>query len=137
MKFHGFDAEQARSFAATWLSAWTGNRPEHLVSFYTEDAFYSDPAIPAGIRGRQALLAYFTKLLGQNPDWVWTHRGSIPMNDGFLNQWHASIPVGGRTLEAVGVCSVQLREGLIYSNQVFFDRTELLEAIRALRRGSA
>jgi hypothetical protein len=37
----------------------------------------------------------------------------------------------------VGVCSVQLREGLIYSNQVFFDRTELLEAIRALRRGSA
>jgi hypothetical protein len=66
---------------------------------------------------------------------VWRHQGSVPIRDGFLNQWHATIPVGDRTIEAVGVCTVQLRGGRIYSNRVFFDRTALLAAIRASRAG--
>ena len=133
MQFAGMNSEEARAFAEKWLPAWTGNQPERLASFYTDDALYSDPAIPKGVQGRSALLAYFTKLLSLNPAWVWSHRGSIPIRDGFLNQWHATIPVGDRAVEAVGVCTVQLREGRIYSNQVFFDRSELLEAIRVAR----
>jgi hypothetical protein len=85
------------------------------------------------VRGRPSLLAYFGKLLAANPAWVWRHEGSIPMQDGFLNQWHATIPVGEHTLAAVGVCTVQLRDGRIYANRVFFDRSALLEAIRELR----
>jgi hypothetical protein len=127
----GLDAVAALEFAERWLPAWSGNRPELLVSFYTDDAFYSDPAIPTGVSGRDALLAYFRRLLGHNPDWVWTHRGSIPIADGFLNKWHAVIPVGARTVEADGVCTVQLRDGRIYSNEVFFDRSELLAALAA------
>lgn len=133
MQFNGIDTREAASFAAKWLPAWTGNDPERLVSFYTSDAFYSDPAIPAGVHGRNALLAYFERLLSQNPSWVWRHEGSIPMLDGFLNQWHATIPVGASVVEATGVCTVQLRDGRIYSNQVFFDRSELLGAIRSSR----
>ena len=129
MHFHGMNADDARAFAENWLPAWTGNRPELLASFYTLDAVYSDPAIPKGARGREALLAYFSKLLARNPEWVWVHRGSIPMQDGFLNLWHASIPVGERTVEAEGACTVQLRDGLIYANHVFFDRSELLHAL--------
>ena len=125
--------DQARVFAAEWLPAWTGNEPERLVAFYTHDAFYSDPAIREGVRGRNAILAYFKKLLSRYPNWVWTHSGSIPMADGFLNKWHASIPVGDDTLEVDGVCTVQLRDGHIYSNEVFFDRTELLEAFENAR----
>lgn len=117
------DAAAARAFAERWLPAWSGNRPELLASFYSEDAFYADPAVPAGVRGREQLLAYFRKLLGRNPDWVWTHRGSIPIADGFLNKWHATIPTGAGTVEIDGVCTVQLRDGLIYSNEVFFDRS--------------
>ena len=128
MELRALDAGEARRFAEAWLPAWTGNRPEHLVSFYSDDVFYCDPAIPLGVRGREALLAYFTKLLARYPAWVWTQRGSIPLEDGFLNLWHASIPVGERKLELDGVCTVQLREGQIYSNQVFFDRTELLRS---------
>jgi hypothetical protein len=134
MKVDALDAREARDFAERWLPAWTGNRPALLASFYSEDAFYCDPAIPQGVHGRPRLEAYFTKLLAHNPDWVWTHRGSLPLADGFLNLWHASIPVGPRRIEVDGVCSVQLREGLIYANQVFFDRSELLAAIAALRR---
>jgi hypothetical protein len=135
MKFEGMDAAEARAFAERWLPAWSGNRPELLASFYADDTFYSDPVIPAGVRGREALLAYFRRLLGRNPSWVWTHRGSLPLEGGFLNLWHASIPVGERVLELDGVCTVQLRGGLIASNQVFFDRSEWLAALAAPKQG--
>ena len=52
-----------------------------------------------------------------------------PLADGFLNEWHASVPVGDAKVEIDGVCTVQLRGGLIYRNEVFFDRTELLAAL--------
>ena len=133
MHFAGLDETAARTFAEHWLPAWSGNRPELLTSFYSDDAFYSDPGIPEGVRGRDALLRYFTRLLARNPRWVWTHRRSIPLVDGFLNYWHAQVPVGDRTLEIDGVCVVQLRDGKIYSNEVFFDRSELLAAIAAAR----
>jgi hypothetical protein len=128
------DADAARRFAERWLPAWTGNRPELLASFYTDDAFYADPAIPRGVRGREALLAYFRKLLGRNPDWVWTHSGSTPLADGFLNRWHAVVPVGAGRVELDGVCTVQLRGDRIYANEVFFDRSPLLAALAAAER---
>jgi hypothetical protein len=131
MQFTGSSEREARDFAERWLPAWTGNQPERLVAFYTEDAFYSDPAVPAGMRGRAALLAYFGRLLALNSSWVWRQRGSLAIPDGFLNLWHATIPVADRVFEADGVCTVQLRDGRIYSNQVFFDRSELLDALRA------
>ena len=33
MDFDGYDAQHACAFAETWLPAWSGNRPEHLLSF--------------------------------------------------------------------------------------------------------
>src|SRR5262245_47495413 len=132
--FQGLGDKGAREFNDIWLPAWTGNRPEYLVSFYTEDAFYADPGMWPGIRGQRQLLAYFTKLLARFPDWTWTMRGSQPLKDGFLNGWHASIPIGPKTIEIDGVCSVQLRHGLIYRNVVYFDRSELLAAMGKLGR---
>lgn len=130
MTFEGYTTEEARRFAERWLPGWSGNRPEYLASFYTDDATYSDPSIPGGTRGKAELIQWFRKLLGNNPDWVWTHRGSNPLKDGFLNEWHASIPVGDQRVEVDGVCIVQLRDGLIYNNTVWFDMTELVAAIR-------
>ena len=95
MTFQGLDGKSAREFNDVWLPAWTGNRPDFLASFYTEDAFYADPSIWPGLRGQRALLAYFTKILARFPDWKWTQRGTQPLKDGFLNGWHASIPIGG------------------------------------------
>ncbi len=127
----------ARSFAEQWLPAWTGNDPELLASFYSDDAFYLDPGLPSGVKGKPALLAYFRKLLSYNPHWIWSHLEGIAMEDGFLNKWRAAIPVGDRTLEIVGVCSVQFdAAGKIRRNEVYFDRSPLLLEI-AKQRGKA
>jgi hypothetical protein len=127
-------AAEARAFAERWLPAWSGNNPELLASFYSEDAFYLDGGVPNGIQGKPALLAYFRKLLAQNPDWVWTQLEGIPLEGGFLNKWQALIPVGAKTLRIVGVCFVQLdAAGKIRRNEVYFDRSELLAEIAKLR----
>lgn len=123
-------ATEAQDFAERWLPAWTGNEPDRLVAFYADDAFYLDPGVPGGLQGRAALLAYFTKLLANNPAWVWEQVEGIPMQDGFLNKWHALIPVGDAEIEVEGVCLVQLDDdGLIIRNEVYFDRTLLLKKI--------
>jgi hypothetical protein len=122
-----FTAEEARTFAEKWLPAWTGNNPGMLAGFYSDDAFYLDPAVPQGVKGKEALIKYFTKLLSFNPDWVWTQIEGIPLEDGFLNKWLAKIPVGDKVLEIAGVCFVQINdEGKIYRNEVYFDRSPLL-----------
>ncbi|AWV05802.1 YybH family protein [Marilutibacter maris] len=127
---------EARQFAEAWLPAWSGNDPERLAGFYSEDAFYLDPGVPQGIAGKPALLAYFRKLLAYNPDWVWSQIEGIPLEDGFLNKWRADIPVGAKTLQIVGVCFVQLdAAGKIRRNEVYFDRSELLAEIARQRGG--
>ena len=129
-------SDEARAFASKWLPAWTGNNPELLADFYSEDAFYCDPAIPEGIRGKSALLGYFRKLLAKFPDWIWTQIEAIPMEDGFLNKWNAAIPVGNTTLNIIGVCFVQFNAtGKIRRNEVYFDRYDLLEAMKRIREG--
>ena len=120
---------QAAAFAEKWLPAWTGNEPERLVSFYAPRAFYRDPAVPDGIRGREAILDYFRVLLARFPDWVWGQAEATPMQGGFLNHWWARVPVQSRTLELHGVCTVVFEGGLIVRNEVFFDRTELLAVL--------
>ena len=129
--------DEARVFAARWLPMWSGNRPAELASFYADDAFYSDPAVPDGIEGREALLAYFRRLLARFPDWQWRQTGATPLEGGFLNHWEATVPISGRdtAVRCVGVCTVELRDGLITRNRVYFDRTELLAALAATSDG--
>ena len=122
--------EQAKEFASRWLPAWTGNDPDQLLKFYSNDTFYLDPAVPEGIHGKQKLKKYFSKLLARNPAWVWTQIEGIPMEGGFLNKWLAKIPVGRTTIECVGVCFVQFNAaGLICRNEVYFDRSNLIQEL--------
>ncbi len=121
-----FSREEAKIFSEKWLPAWTGNRPEYLASFYCENAFYSDPGIPQGVEGRKNIVEYFKKLLAKNPDWVWTQREAIPMENGFINLWTAKIYLNNVIVTCEGLCFVQLdRDGLIYRNEVYFDRSLL------------
>jgi hypothetical protein len=122
--------DEAKAFASEWLPAWTGNDPPRLAAFYTDDIFYSDPSIPDGLSGKSALIQYLSKLLANNPDWTWTHTGSLPLEDGFLNKWRLDAPVGDRVIICQGVCTVQLRGKLIYRNETYFDMSRLVGAIQ-------
>ncbi len=129
--------EDAKKFASKWLPAWTGNKPEELADYYSDNCFYMDAGIPDGAKGKAELTTYFRKLLAQNPDWVWTQIEAIPMEEGFLNKWLAKIPVGKKVIECIGVCFVQFNEqGKIKRNEVFFDRTELISEIYKLQNDS-
>jgi SnoaL-like domain len=105
----------------SWLSSWTGNHPERLIEFYTDDAFYMDPAVPNGLRGRVALLTYFSKLLKKNPNWVWKRVDLFPLQDGFILKWKATIPLNGEVVECVGMDLVELKDHKISRNEVYFD----------------
>ena len=129
--------EEAKKFASTWLPAWTGNKPEALAEYYSDDCFYMDAGIPDGAQGKTELIRYFRKLLSQNPDWIWTQVEAIPMEDGFLNKWLAKIPVGKKIIECIGVCFVQFdNQGKIRRNEVYFDRTELVKEIYKLKKNA-
>jgi hypothetical protein len=122
--------DEARRFAARWLPAWSGNDPRKLASFYTDDLFYSDPTIPEGVTGKESFICYLSKLLVNNPDWVWTHESAIPLESGFLNKWKLDAPVGDRVVTCRGVCTVQMTGELIHRNEVYFDTLHLIAAIR-------
>lgn len=123
-------------FCKNWLSAWTGNRPIILREFYTENAFYRDPAKPNGIQGKE-LLPYFEKLLRLNPSWIWEVSEILPTSSGFCLKWKASIPVGKKTVQETGMDIVELENGKIKRNEVYFDRAALFEAMSKTPRTTA
>jgi len=130
--------EEAREFTDRWLPCWTGNKPEKLLAFYADDAFFLDPGRPAGIQGKDQLTVYFTKVLGHNPTWVWTQIEPIPIEGGFMNRLEARIPVGEKTVECSALCFMQFNEqGKIRRNEIYFDRTELIKEINKFRQSIA
>lgn len=121
--------ENLNEFCTNWLTSWTGNQPDLLLSFYTDDAFYSDPATRHGLKGHQLLLPYFSKLLKYNPDWKWKAIEIIETAKGFTLKWEASIPVGDKNIVEQGLDIVEMENGKISRNEVYFDRVAWLKAI--------
>ncbi len=116
-------------FCRQWLPAWTGNNPEALLQFYAKNARYLDPANPEGLKGHNELREYFSKLLSANPDWVWEVVEVFPTRQGFNLKWRATIPIGQKKIVEYGMDIVEINEGKITRNEVYFDRTRWLEAL--------
>lgn len=121
--------EELRELCERWLAAWTGNDPEGLLEFYGEDAFYRDPAVRKGLRGREQMREYFTRLLAANPSWTWEALEIIPTDRGCALKWHAKIPAGCEVVEEDGVDIVEIADGKITRNEVYFDRARLLKRV--------
>lgn len=116
-------------FITDWLKAWTGNQPDRLIQFYSDDALYADPAKPNGLNGKAELLPYFTKLLAANPNWVWTAEEIIPTENGCTLKWVAEIPVKNTSITLKGLDIVEIDKGTITRNEVYFDRTPWMKAL--------
>jgi ketosteroid isomerase-like protein len=125
--------EEARQFCEKWLPTWTGNRPQELSEFYAEDAFYSDPVQRSGLTGRAAILPYLEKLLKHNPEWIWTAEEIIETVKGFTLKWRAEIPVAGQSIVEYGLDIVEIVDGRIVRNEVYFDRVAMLAAMQGKR----
>ncbi len=119
------------SLAKAWLDAWTGNQPDRLLEFYTDDALYIDPANSDGLRGKDRIREYFVRLLDVYRDWTWRPIEVFPIENGMIVKWECTIHVGLETLHEKGVDIVELRDDKISRNEVYFDRTRLMEAVRA------
>jgi ketosteroid isomerase-like protein len=120
-------------FCRRWLAAWEGNKPEGLIQFYSDDALYVDPANKDGLRGRDRIFPYLKKLLAANPSWKWEVVQLFPTNLGFVVKWRATIPIGGETITEYGMDIVDVERGRITRNEVYFDRSHVLEALRELK----
>jgi len=116
-----------REFIESWLAAWTGGEAsvERLLSFYTPNARYDDPAV-ADLRGTEALRGYFTKLLRRYPAWRWEALEILPTESGCVLKWKATLDDRATT----GLDIVELRDGLIDRNEVYFDPSKLFSAKR-------
>jgi hypothetical protein len=112
-------------FTKKWLESWSGNRASLVLSFYSDDAFYRDPAMAAGISGKLNLGAYLEKLLRKNPEWVWEMVELYPTELGFVLKWKATIPTPDEVITEFGMDIVELKDGKITRNEVYFDATKL------------
>ncbi len=124
------ELKKAKEFCEQWLAAWTGNRPEYLISFYSDEAFYSDPYIPQGLKGKVQLLGYFRKLISINPNWKYEHIEIFPTKNGFTLKWKLSIPINNETVVDYGVDIVEISNDKIIRNEVYFDTARIMKAIK-------
>ena len=114
-----------------WLAAWSGNQPEELLKYYADDAFYRDPYLNQGVRGKDTIGKYFARLLAANPNWIWTREELWPNDKGFTLKWKAQIPLpSGETLVEYGMDVVELSGKKITRNEVYFDRVEWLKGMK-------
>jgi hypothetical protein len=125
--------EEILDFCGRWLRAWEGNSPEDLIGFYSDDALYVDPANKLGLKGRDQILPYFKKLLAANPNWKWELVELFPTDLGSVAKWKATIPVGTEVVTEYGMDIVEIQRGRIRRNEVYFDRSSILKALRKLK----
>jgi len=123
------DEKEIIEFCNPWLAAWTGNKPEKLIEFYSEEAFYLDPANPEGLKGQEDIFAYFKKLLAANPNWIWEVIEVYPTELGFVGKWKATIPIGTKMIIEHGMDIVEVENGKVKRNEVYFNISNLLSAL--------
>ena len=127
------EREEILDFCGRWLRAWQGDRPGDLIEFYSDDALYIDPANKKGLKGGGQILPYFKKLLAANPNWKWEPIEVFPTDLGFVAKWRATIPVGKEVITEYGMDIVEIERGKIRRNEVYFDRSSLLDTLRKLK----
>ncbi len=128
------DDKELRAFCEEWLAAWTGNNPDTLLSYYAENALYSDPAHRNGLQGHDEIRKYFVKLLDVYRDWRWTAIEVFPIKSGAIVKWECHIPSGLEEIHETGLDIVEIENGKITRNEVYFDRTRLVASIEKRRR---
>ncbi len=128
------DDTELLAFCTEWLAAWTGNDPETLVSYYDDNALYSDPAHREGLKGKEEIRKYFVKLLDVYRDWRWKPIEVFPISSGVIVKWECEICLPQETIHEIGLDIVEIDNNKITRNEVYFDRTRLVASIEKRHR---
>jgi ketosteroid isomerase-like protein len=125
------DNDEVLALSEKFLAAWNEQDVEKTVNCYTEDCLYLDPNTRGHVEGRDALRRYLTRLFEKwTMHWTLREFHSFGAEKGGAFLWHASLtPVaGGPTAEIDGMDFVQIEDGLLKRNEVYFDRMSLFAA---------
>ena len=123
--------KELENYCISWLKDWTGNKADKLINWYHDDAYYQDPAFPKGLKGHTQIFPYFKKLLELNPRWEWSLDEIYDTSKGFVLKWKAIIPIKDKILTEYGMDIVELKDGKIIRNEVYFDRVRWLNLLQS------
>ncbi|MGV8995576.1 MAG: YybH family protein [Parvibaculaceae bacterium] len=114
-------------FNARWLKAWSDKNVAELVMFYSQDTVYCDPSVPNGLKGREALRAYLTKLFESTPPMNYVPHETWATHNGYAGRWYCTIsmPDGSKTYMR-GFDLVVLKGNEITLNEVYVHPVEKL-----------
>lgn len=115
-------------FAARFAQAWQRPSPEALVELLQPNVVLRQPHQPP-IRGRDAALAEFRKLLEWLPRFHGEEFKSIADGDQVVIEWVMTVPLPGRAVRIPAVDRFTLRDGLAAERTVYFDQMKLVSAV--------
>ena len=101
------------------------------MELFHEDALYRDPARPGGVRGREDIGAYLEIFLARVSGWefsvvdFWQAEG-----ERIMLKWRVKMSIGARIVDEVGVMLLQLRDGLVWDCELYYDRSGWFEQLR-------
>lgn len=122
------DRRTMLNMADELLGAWNSHDVERVVSCYAADAEYRDPNTRGAVHGADAMRRYLTKLFAQwRMHWSVREAYLFDHQQGCTVLWRATFrrPIGEATVEIDGVDYVEVRDGRIARNDVYFDRALL------------
>jgi hypothetical protein len=95
----------AQSFSQKWIAAWNSHNLEDVLDFYSEDCIIESPLaaiiLPQShgrLAGKEAVRAYWTLGLKQNPDLEFKLLDFLP-GIGSLAIYYENVPGGKRAVE--------------------------------------
>lgn len=125
------DLQECQEFCVRWLHAWSTKNLAELLSFYTDDSYYQDPAKPEGITGSENLRRYFEKLFSLTPPWKWEVVETYPTSKGFVFKWKATFFQDPQPLVEYGMDIVEFLNDKISRNEVYFDRSRVFPPLQS------
>jgi steroid delta-isomerase-like uncharacterized protein len=133
----------ARDFADRWQKAWNSRDPDQVTALCTEDVIWDDPMTERPERGRQAVAGYLRNVWRAFPnlEFSWPE-GPYASFQGIKLALHWRLtgamlgpmdPPGfaptGRRIDLEGVDLLEIRDGLCYAYQGFFDRQTVAQQV--------
>jgi len=110
-------SEEAEEFARAWLKAWSSRELDAAMAFYAEDCLFIQPDVPGGLKGRDALAAYYEELSAAHPGNVVIPDKIWQIDGGFCVRWYCDLADGKRVR---GLELVLLEGRKIVHNEGYF-----------------